>query len=438
VTAPTRKHTARSARTGTAPSGIGRGFRPVRDLPVMGWLLATAVAALLNPFLPAPRWLMLHLLFLGAVTHAILVWSRHFAETLLHLRPGNRAVQSRRLLLHNLGAATVITGVLTGAWPVTVAGATGVAAAVVWHGADLAHGLRAALPGRFSGTVHYYLAAACFLPVGATLGVLLARDPAEPWHTRLLFAHVFVNLLGWVGLTVVGTLVTLWPTMLRTRIAPGAEAAAKQALPILGTSVLVAAGAAAAGSLQLAALGLLGYAVGLLVAARPMVEAGRRKRPASFATWSVLAAVAWLAGCLVALIVGIGTASSWPHADDRLDWLVPFLAAGFGAQILVGALSYLVPVALGGGPTRVRAANAVLDVAAPLRVVLTNAGLLVCALPVPSTARLLASTLVLGSLAATLPLLLMAVLASHKAKTHPIADRAQTDAHRQATAGSED
>jgi nitrite reductase (NO-forming) len=413
------------ARIGKA-TGSGRGFWPVRDLPVMGWLLATAVVALLDPFVPVPRWLMLHLLLLGAVTHAILVWSRHFAETLLHLPPGNRTVQSRRLLLHNLGAATVITGVLTGAWPVTVAGATCVAAAVVWHGTDLARGLRTALPGRFSGTVHYYLAAACFLPVGATLGALLARDPVDTWHTRLLFAHVFVNFLGWVGLTVVGTLVTLWPTMLRTRIAPGAEAAAARALPILVASLLVAAGASAAGSLHLAALGLVGYATGLLVTGRSMAEAAHRKRPASCATWSVLAAVAWLLGCLVALAVGTGTASSWQQADDRLDWLVPFLAAGFGAQILLGALSYLVPVALGGGPTPVRAANAALDLAAAPRVVLTNAGLLMWVLPVPSTVRMLASMLALGSLATTLPLLLVALRASRRAKTHPGARRAPT------------
>lgn len=416
-----------SARTG-GPSGSRRGFWPARDVPVMGWLLAAVAVALIHPFVPAPRWLMLHLLFLGALTHAILVWSRHFAETLLHLPCGNRAVQSRRLLLHNLGAVTVIAGVLTDAWPVTVAGAACVAAAVTWHGADLARGLRTALPGRFSGTVHYYLAAACFLPVGATLGVLLARDPADPWHTRLLFAHVFVNLLGWVGLTVVGTLVTLWPTMLRTRIAPGAEAAAARALPTLVASLLVAAGAAAAGSLQLAAFGLLGYTAGLLLAARPMAHTARRKPPASYATWSVLAAVIWLLGCLVALALGTATASSWPQADHRLDRLVPLLAAGFGAQILLGALSYLVPVALGGGPTPVRAANAVLDVAAPLRVMLANAGLLLCVLPVPGTVRVFASTLVLGSLAATLPLLLVAVRASAKAKTHPVAGRAPTGA----------
>lgn len=406
------------------PAPAGRGFWPLRDLPVLAWLFAAVVVALAHPFVPAPRWLLLHLLLLGALTHAILVWSRYFTETLLHLPPGDRAPQSRRLLLHNAGALTVIAGELTATWPMTVAGAASVAAAVVWHGASLVRARRAALPARFAGTVGFYVAAACFLPLGAGLGVLLARDLADPWHTRLLVAHVVVNLLGWIGLTVVGTLVTLWPTMLRTRIAPGAERAARRALPVLIASALTAAGAAVAGSLPLTAAGIAGYVAGLLLTGRGLVEPARRKPPASYPTWSALAAVCWLTGCLIALVVGIGTAASWTEARATFGWLVPFLAAGFGAQLLLGALGYLVPVALGGGPAPVRAATAVLDRAAPLRVVVTNAGLLLCVLPVPGTVRVLVSVLVLASLASTLPLLVLAVRASRAAKAVPAAARA--------------
>ena len=82
--------------------------------------------------------------------------------------------------------------------------------------------------------MHYYVAAAALLAVGAGLGAALARVQADPWHTRLLVAHASVNVLGWIGITALGTLVTLWPTMLRTRIAgrrragrgPGAARAA--------------------------------------------------------------------------------------------------------------------------------------------------------------------------------------------------------------------
>jgi nitrite reductase (NO-forming) len=61
-----------------------RGFWPTRDLPVVGWLLAAVVVALAHPFVPAPRWLLIHLVLLGAATHSILVWSRYFADALLH------------------------------------------------------------------------------------------------------------------------------------------------------------------------------------------------------------------------------------------------------------------------------------------------------------------------------------------------------------------
>jgi nitrite reductase (NO-forming) len=396
-----------------------RGFWPLRDLPVLVWLAATVVVALVHPFVPAPRWLMIHLLMLGAVSHAILVWSRYFTDALLHSPDDDRRGQNRRLLLLNGGVVVVVTGVLSDAWPATLLGATAVGSAVLWHGWTIVRQLRVALPARFGASVRYYVAAACFLPVGAGLGTALARGLADPWHARLVVAHASVMLLGWVGLTVVGTLVTLWPTMLRTRIADGAEAASARALPVLVCSVLVTAGGAAAGVRVIAALGLAGYVVGMLLTAPAFVDAVRRKPPTEFPAWSVLAGLTWLTGSLVSLAAGIGTASSWQRVDEVFGWLTPFLAAGFGAQVLVGALSYLVPVALGGGPTPVRAANLVLDRGAPLRLVLANVGLLLCALPVPSAVRVLASTLVLLALASTLPLLLLAVRASRRAKAAP-------------------
>ncbi|HEX7716887.1 MAG TPA: copper oxidase, partial [Marmoricola sp.] len=210
-----------------------RGFWPLRDIPVVLWLAAVVVVALAHPLVPAPRWLLIHLLLLGAVTHAILVWSRYFADALLHTRPrpSDRRVQSVRLLLLNGGVAAVLTGVVSEVWPVTVLGATAVAAAVLWHGTALLLHLRRSLPSRFGATVRYYVAAAALLPVGLTLGTLLARGLGDPQHEQVMVAHVAVNVLGWMGLTVVGTLVTLWPTMLRTRVAAGAERAAQVALP---------------------------------------------------------------------------------------------------------------------------------------------------------------------------------------------------------------
>ena len=223
-----------------APTAGTRGFWPVRDLPVVGWLLAAVVVALVHRWVPEARWLLLHLLLLGAAGHAILVWSRYFADTLLRGPATSRRQQSWRLGLFNVGAVAVTAGVGSDAWWAVLVGAVGVGAAVVWHVVVLAGGLRGRFGSRFAATVHYYLVAGSLLPIGAALGVWLARGLADPLDARVRMAHAGINVLGWVGLTVLGTLVTLWPTMLRTRLAEGAEKASRTALPVLAAGRHVA------------------------------------------------------------------------------------------------------------------------------------------------------------------------------------------------------
>lgn len=383
-----------------------RGFSPWRDLPAMVWLAAIVVVAFAHPLVPEPRWLLLHLLLLGAVTHSIVVWSQYFADAVLHVPSTPRPAL---LALLALGALTVMVGTQTARWPVTLAGAVAVAGAVLWHAVRLTGQLRRALPARFTGVVRYYVAAAALLPVGATLGVLLARGLADPWHERVLLAHVAVNLLGWVGLTVAGTVVTLWPTMLRTRLGAGSDLALRRALPILLAGVLVTATGSLVGVAPVAAAGLAAYVGGVVLLGIPLVEAGRRKPPRSHPAWSLAAGLLWLLGCLVAWAVLLVTSSG-------IGALVPFLAAGFAAQVLLGALGYLVPSALGGGARAVRAATEVLDRGAAFRVVAVNLGLVVCLLPAPSAVVVGCSLVVLLALAAQLPLLVLAIRASRRAR----------------------
>jgi nitrite reductase (NO-forming) len=229
-------------------------------------------------------------------------------------------------------------------------------------------------------------------------------------------AHLTLNLLGWIGLTVMGTLVTLWPTMLRTRIAPGAERVARQALPILVGSVVVAASGALCGLQAVAAAGVTAYLGAVLWAVRPLAQVARAKAPAAYATWSVMAALLWLLGSLLGLVTVLVSSQTWLLVTDRLGLLVLPLAAGFAAQILLGAMSFLVPVVLGGGPAILRGTQARMDIGNALRVVLVNGGLVVCLLPVPGEVRVLVGALVLAAFAAFLPLLFSAVLYAVRAK----------------------
>ncbi|MGH3412248.1 MAG: multicopper oxidase domain-containing protein, partial [Marmoricola sp.] len=163
-------------------------------------------------------------------------------------------------------------------------------------------------------------------------------------------------------------------------------------------------------------IGLLVYGAGIVMLARPFVFAMRNKPPTHYPTWSVLAAVCWLGVLVVALAVVVSTAPSWMAAHEHLEWLTPGLAVGFGAQVLLGALSYLVPVSIGGGPSGVRAANTVLDRGSALRVAVVNAGLPVALLPVPSWVRVVVSAAVLVALASFIPLLLLSMRAARRAR----------------------
>ncbi len=119
----------------------------------------------------------------------------------------------------------------------------------------------------------------------------------------------------------------------------------------------------------------------------------------------MLAGCCWAVLTLIALLAVLLSSSQWSVIATRTAALTAPLAVGWIAQTLLGALSYLVPVVIGGGPRTVRAANAVLDRAWPARISCLNAALAVAVLPVPGAIRIASAVVVLLSLAAFLVLL---------------------------------
>ena len=221
---------------------------------------------------------------------------------------------------------------------------------------------------------------------------------------------------AWVCRADLGTLGSLGPGRLRVGCAAGAGFVAGRVVPIRVASVVVTVGGALAGVQVLAAIGVAAYLGGVVWAVRPLARVTVAKAPAAYATWSVMAAVLWLTGSLLGLVTVLVTSPTWAVVTDRLGLLIIPLAAGFAAQVLLGALSYLVPVVLGGGPTTVRGSQARIDRANTLRALIINVGLMICVIPVPSLVRGPVSVLVLGAFAAFLPLLTSAVLYARRAK----------------------
>ena len=164
-------------RPAPAASGPQRPrSRQLRDRIAVGWLAAAVVISVVHRWVPSATWLMIHLVLLGALTHSALVWSEHFAHTLLRTAPDPRGtrLQDVRILVLAAGALAVFIGVPLAQWWLVVVGATVAAAAVLWHAAHLVRILRTALPNRFRVVTHTYVIAALFLPVGAGFGAALA------------------------------------------------------------------------------------------------------------------------------------------------------------------------------------------------------------------------------------------------------------------------
>ena len=370
---------------------------------VLAWLAAAALVALAHRQVPASTWLMVHLLLLGAVTNALVIWSWHFATAVLRAPPApSRRAETLRLVAINVGGLGVVTGVLLDAPAAVVVGAAFLAGAVLSHVVALLSMLRRALPSRFAITVRAYVAAGLLLIPGIALGVAMTQGSQESArHSQLLLAHVTVNLMGWVGIPIMGTLVTLWPTMLRTRLAPHAERNARRALPALVLGTMITAAGVLTSSHLVAVAGIVAYLVGVAWTVEPMVGAMLQRPPASFPAWSTLAGVGWITLALISVALVLALNHDAESATQGMGTLTAAVVVGGVLQVLLGALSYLLPVMAGGGPVAMRRRIAHLDRGLALRLVTVNLGLAFCVLPSPSAVRVLASVAVLAALVGT-------------------------------------
>lgn len=380
----------------SAGRGRGQPRRVARtDRLTTAWMAAAlavmAAGLAARGLLPQPLWTMIHVVTLGVLSNAILQWSWYFARALLHLPPGDRRAgrdNAIRIVVFNIVLVVLVASMWTAWLPGTIVGAAGVGAVVAWHGLALLRAARTRLASRFAVVIRFYAAASGFLVAGCALAGLLTvamfDGGAPAWlldaRDGLTLAHALVNVAGWIGLTMAGTLVTLGPTMLRTRMADGAVPAAVTALPVLCAGVLGAATAAAFDWMPGVAGGLGAYAAALAAGiGAPLVRAALGKAPRSVATWTATAGLAWVVlGLLDLAVVALRVPDATAFRDAHLAWL-PVLGAGGLVQIFVGALCYLMPVVIGGGPSAVRAGIAELERGAALRLTARNAALAVLA-----------------------------------------------------------
>lgn len=100
------------------------------------------------------------------------------------------------------------------------------------------------------------------------------------------------------------------------------------------------------------------------------------------------AGTGWLLLALGTDVVAVLRSGDPAWVADQVAALVPWFLTGFVVQVLLGALSYLLPVVLGGPPAIGRRTSSVLNRWGLVRVLGLNADVLLLALRVPAVAPL--------------------------------------------------
>jgi nitrite reductase len=247
---------------------------------------------------------------------------------------------------------------------------------------------RRAVAARMAALVDYYICSLSYLMVGALAGWSIKYFDFKgqaAWSNRMYLAHVPIMVLGVLGITVLGTLVVLWPTMLRTKMEPVAPRQAQRALP--GLALAVALIAFSGLWRPLAGIGALLYLLSAVAVVAPLWRTGARKGVTNYAGLSTAAALAWLAWCVIRLGVGVSYAANDDAARAVAHGLRLAVVSGFALQILLAALSFLTPVMLGGGPAMSRLTHAIMDRYTWWRITTINLCLALACLPLPPAVR---------------------------------------------------
>lgn len=276
----------------------------------IGFLLAAAVAGVVQAVSPWPwgRWLALHLAFVGGVSQLVLGASQFFAGAFLATDPPPRALFRGQLLAWTAGAILLAIAIPERAGDTLIWIAVGLllAGLALW-GAAIALMRRRSLR-RSPWATRWYVSAAAFLGLGVVAGSLLARG--TPWtHGNLLGAHMALNLAGWFGAAIVGTLHTFYPSLTQTQL---------RCPRLQGAAFLAWTGGVAALA--------LGYG------------------------WSVdpVAVAGWLALCLGALALIVNVAACLRGAAAPLS--LAARVVGVAQPFLLAALLVAIVAALDDGP----------------------------------------------------------------------------------------
>lgn len=315
---------------------------------IAGWMLAGLGVLIAASFgAPVVWWDIIHPFTIGALTTAILVFSTHFTEALTRTAGGDYRGVGSRVGLVQIGLILLLIDRAGYDWgPLADVASILIIAALAWHLWFVARRLRGSLSGSFAVTVPFYIAASAFMIVSVVLVILSGNGVGE--YSLLIGAHSRGMVWGFAWLTVIGTVVTLLPTLSATAISSTARARCTRALIVHCVGLGCAMALYAVGLTRAAGVAQLLVVLAALLIIQPVLTTvmGCSPRPTT-ATVAVIAGLLWMlalsAGDAISAAVG-----AYPRTIT-LVVLPAFLGAGL-LQMVTGVLHHLLPILTGARP----------------------------------------------------------------------------------------
>jgi nitrite reductase (NO-forming) len=308
------------------------------------FMLAGAGAALANAITGVwwQHWLSLHLLFVGGISQLVLGAGQFFTCAFLATSPPSRRLIGAQVATWNTGTILIATGYPTGTTALVEAGGALVVVGLGLFAIALARMERRSLQ-HARWALRWYEASAACLAVGALLGVLMGRGAA--WtHGSLLGAHLALNLGGWFGTAIVGTLHTLFPSLTQTQLRHPRLQAPTFLFWITGIADL-AAGAAFDSRVLIAAGWAELLVAGILLTVNVVASLRTSDARLSLAARLLAVATPFLpAGIVVALIATLKHGTAMAFVEPWRGALATLLVAGWIGLTVAGSLLHLLAV----------------------------------------------------------------------------------------------
>jgi nitrite reductase (NO-forming) len=335
---------------------------------------AVAVAAGRGP------WMALHLVLAGAAGTAIIAVMPFFAAALSMAPPAPVWLRMAAVALAAIGASSIAVAVPAGLRALALLGAGAYVLGISGLAAGLVHASVRGLGSRHRVIVGGYGIGVVFVLLGVTLVIAYVHGfvtVTSQWAT-LKPVHAWLNLIGFIGLTLAATYLHLVPTLLGARVVSDRLTVAGIAGLAFGV-VGVSLGFVVESDIVVRVGGMMALAGGAavpLMAVRAARQPGRGRWTTElpwheFTTASLVASTVWFA-------LGIGTAAlgTLVHGASPAAWSVAQvgvpLVVGSVLQAIVASATHLVPTLRGAAP----GVRASLGRAARVRVVAWQLGTL--------------------------------------------------------------